>query len=149
MAAFDTAGNDQGTGLAKTIRTSAVSDTYDLAGYGEAQVRELVKDAFSLPVPASEAFRVTFVTGGGKAQNRQRYDSDLGRYLTSSLRELGFMEDRAATTLMECQGLYKSQHDTHKGIRMLQVGKDVIIWAVDVCSWVRAVRGSRLCGEVV
>lgn len=35
--------------------------------------------------------------------------------------QVGFSEDRAATALMECQGSYKSQHDTHKGIRTLQV----------------------------
>ncbi|CAN0342880.1 unnamed protein product, partial [Discosporangium mesarthrocarpum] len=84
-------------------------------------VRELIRDAFSSPVPAQEPFRVTFLTGGGKAQNRQKYDSDLGRFITSALREIGYAEDRAATALLECQGLYKSQHDTHRGVRMLQV----------------------------
>ncbi|CAM9638289.1 unnamed protein product [Ectocarpus sp. 8 AP-2014] len=70
---------------------------------------------FSLSCP------FVFKIGGGKTQNRQKYDNDLGRYLSAALREIGFREDRAATALMECQGSYKSQHDTHKGIRTVQV----------------------------
>ena len=35
--------------------------------------------------------------------------------------QVGYREDRTATALLECQGTYKSQHDTHKGIRTVQV----------------------------
>eukprot|EP00752_Nemacystus_decipiens_P002173 g2069.t1 len=121
MASFEASGEAGGTGLSKHIRALGISETYDLAGFGEAQAKDLVRDAFSQPIRATEPLRFTFLIGGGKTQNRQKYDSDLGRYLTAALREVGFSEDRAATALMECQGSYKSQHDTHKGIRTLQV----------------------------
>ncbi|CAM9366535.1 unnamed protein product [Ectocarpus sp. 12 AP-2014] len=119
MAAFDA--GEGGTGLSKHIRALGISETYDLAGFGEAQTKDLVRDAFAQPIQATEPLRFTFLIGGGKTQNRQKYDSDLGRYLSAALREIGFREDRAATALMECQGSYKSQHDTHKGIRTVQV----------------------------
>ncbi|CAM9197144.1 unnamed protein product [Scytosiphon promiscuus] len=121
MAGFDASGDAGGTGLSKHIRALGISETYDLAGFGEAQAKDLVRDAFSQPIQATEPLRFTFLIGGGKTQNRQKYDTDLGRYLTAALREVGFSEDRAATALMECQGTYKSQHDTHKGIRTIQV----------------------------
>ncbi|CAN0082087.1 unnamed protein product [Ascophyllum nodosum] len=123
MSAFEgsTTADAGRTGLSRQIRTSGTSEAYDLGGYGESQAKDLIRDAFGQPIPASEPLRFTFVIGGGKAQNRHRYDTDLGRYLTAALRELGYREDRAASTLLECQGSYKSQHDTHKGIRTLQV----------------------------
>ncbi|CAM9495913.1 unnamed protein product, partial [Hapterophycus canaliculatus] len=121
MAGFDASGDAGGTGLSKHIRALGISETYDLAGFGEAQTKDLVRDAFSQPIQATEPLRFTFLIGGGKTQNRQRYDTDLGRYLSAALREVGFSEDRTATALMECQGTYKSQHDTHKGIRTIQV----------------------------
>lgn len=39
MAAFDVSGEAGGTGLSKHIRALGISETYDLAGFGEAQVR--------------------------------------------------------------------------------------------------------------
>lgn len=121
MASFDASGEAGGTGLSKHIRSRGISETYDLAGFGEAQTKDLVRDAFGQPIPATEPLRYTFLIGGGKTQNRQKYDGDLGRYLAAALREVGYREDRTATALLECQGTYKSQHDTHKGIRTVQV----------------------------
>eukprot|EP00904_Undaria_pinnatifida_P003248 jgi/Undpi1/12924/HiC_scaffold_7.g02590.m1 len=131
MAGFDASGEAGGTGLSKHIRSRGISETYDLAGFGEGQTKDLVRDAFGQPIPATEPLRFTFLIGGGKTQNRQKYDSDLGRYLAAALREVGYREDRAATALLECQGTYKSQHDTHKGIRTVQVFPKVEIIEAD------------------
>lgn len=37
MAGFDASGEAGGTGLSKHIRALGISETYDLAGFGEAQ----------------------------------------------------------------------------------------------------------------
>ena len=39
MASFEASGEAGGTGLSKHIRALGISETYDLAGFGEAQVR--------------------------------------------------------------------------------------------------------------
>ena len=64
--------------------------------------------------------RITFITGAGKL-GRQRYDDNAARILTSTLRDLGYVEDRGASCVVECAGSYKSQHDTGKNLKTIVV----------------------------
>ena len=64
--------------------------------------------------------RITFVTGAGKL-GRQRYDENAAKILTSTLRDLGYTEDRGASCVVECAGSYKSQHDTGKNLKTIVV----------------------------
>jgi hypothetical protein len=108
-------------GLAKDIRESQDTQQWDLAGYEESQIVSLTKAAFSDPVRVSEMLRHTFVVGGGK-KVRQKYDEKLGKYFTMALRDIGFTEDQAAATAIECAGTFKQQHDTDKDLKFVHVG---------------------------
>lgn len=77
-------------------------------------------DAFTDPLPLSEMIRITFVTGAGKL-GRQRYDEGAAKAVTSTLRELGYEEDRGASCVVECGGTFKSQHDTARNIKTIVV----------------------------
>jgi hypothetical protein len=58
---------DDTHGLAGEIRASIVSDQFDLSGYTEARVKDLMATAFSTPLTApEEMIRFTFLVGGGK-----------------------------------------------------------------------------------
>ena len=111
-------------GLARDIRTCGESndlrDPFDLARYDEARCSELVRDAFSEPIPARAALRFSFLVGGGKAM-RQKYDPNCGKYMATALRALGFEEDRGASEDLSCQGKFKNQHDTDKNIMTLHI----------------------------
>lgn len=61
--------------------------------------------AFTLPLEApTEMVRFTFVVGGGKLV-RSKYDEDLPKWITASLREIGFSEDRSAALDFSSQGM--------------------------------------------
>lgn len=79
-----------------------------------------MKDAFSEPLPLGDMIRITFITGAGKL-GRQRYDDGAAKAVTSTLRELGYEEDRAASCVVECGGTFKSQHDTGKNLKTIVV----------------------------
>ena len=79
-----------------------------------------MKDAFTEPLPLSDMIRITFITGAGKL-GRQRYDEGAPKAVTSTLRELGFEEDRGASCVVECGGSFKSQHDTGKNPKTIVV----------------------------
>ena len=64
--------------------------------------------------------RITFITGAGKL-GRQKYDENAAKVLTSTLRDLGYEDDRGASCINECAGLYKSQHDTGKNLKTIVV----------------------------
>ena len=64
--------------------------------------------------------KFTFVVGGGKLV-RARYDEDLPRWLSSSLREIGFVEDKSAAETFDSQGTFKQQHDTGQNLKYLIV----------------------------
>lgn len=64
--------------------------------------------------------RLTFVTGAGKL-GRSKYDDDAAKTVTSTLRDLGYVEDRGASCVVECAGSYKSQHDTGKNLKTIVV----------------------------
>ena len=93
---------------------------YQLAGNSVDNITQTMKDAFSDPLPLSEMIRVTFITGAGKL-GRQRYDDGAPKSVTSTLRELGYEEDRGASCVVECGGTFKSQHDTGKNLKTIVV----------------------------
>lgn len=64
--------------------------------------------------------RLTFVTGAGKL-GRSKYDENAAKSVTGALRELGYVEDRGASAVMECQGSFKLQHDTGKNLKTVVV----------------------------
>ena len=59
--------------------------------------------------------RITFIVGAGKL-SRQKYDAKAMQTLTSSLRELDYVEDRGAGCSFDCAGCFKTQHDTGKNL---------------------------------
>ena len=64
--------------------------------------------------------RITFVVGAGKL-GRQKYDEGAAKAVTSTLRELGFEEDRGASAVLECAATFKQQHDTGKNLKTVVV----------------------------
>eukprot|EP00854_Cymbomonas_tetramitiformis_P005808 gene5808-7006_t len=113
--------------LAKSIRSANDSEEYDLAGYGGAQIPDLVNAAFKtpIPLPPDKMIRVTFVIGGGK-KVRQKYNPDLARELSTALAALDFTDDRGAGCVLECQGMFKLQHDTDKDLKFMHVFPRVV-----------------------
>ena len=109
MSAFD---NNNLSGLAGQLRQAVDSDQYDLAGYTEQRIKDLVTAVFSSPLTApSKMIKMTFVVGGGKAV-RSKYDEELPKWFTATLRDIGFTEDRSAAETYDSQGSFKRQHDT-------------------------------------
>lgn len=64
--------------------------------------------------------RLTFIVGAGKL-GRARYDDNAAKTVTSTLREIGFVEDRGASAVEECAGSFKLQHDTGKNLKTVVV----------------------------
>jgi len=109
------------SGLAASIRSAVESETFDLGGQNATATTAMIRSAFSEPLEmVNEMIRITFVTGAGK-QARQRYDDGAARAVTSTLRELGFEDDRGASCVMECAGSFKLQHDTGKNLKTVVV----------------------------
>ncbi|KAL3941605.1 MAG: hypothetical protein SGBAC_004053 [Bacillariaceae sp.] len=105
-------------GMASSIRSATESETFDLGGLGPDTIENTVADALSEPFSArDEMIRITLVVGGGK-QSRQKYHAQAMKVVTSTLQQkCGFVEDRGASCVMECQGMYKVQHDTGKNLK--------------------------------
>ena len=108
------------SGLAASIRAASESETFDLAGQSVSTITNTVRAAFADPLPLADMVRFTFVTGAGKL-GRQKYDEGAAKAVTSTLRELGFEEDRGASCVVECGGSFKLQHDTGKNLKTVVV----------------------------
>jgi hypothetical protein len=106
--------------MAASIRSSTESETFDLGGQSVLTITNIIHDAFSQPFPLNEMIRITFVTGAGKLE-RQKYDPDAAKAVSSTLRDLGFEEDRGASCVIECGGSFKLQHDTGKNLKTVVV----------------------------
>jgi hypothetical protein len=116
MAAFE-----QVSGLAGEIRSLSESDSLDLGGYTEQRARDLMINSFSSPLPnPTQMIRIQFIVGGGKLV-RSKYDDQLSRWCTTTLREIGFSEDRSAAETYDSQGFFKQQHDTGQNLKYLVV----------------------------
>ena len=96
------------SGLALSIRKAVESETFDLAGQNVTTITNTIRSAFSEPMPLTEMIRITFVTGAGKL-GRQKYDEGAAKAVTSTLRELGYEEDRGASAVLECAGSFKQR----------------------------------------
>lgn len=115
------------SGLAGEIRSSLNSDQFDLGGYNEQRVKDLMVSAFSKPLSnPKEMVRFSFIVGGGKLV-RSRYAEELPKWITSSLREVGFSEDRSAAETFDSQGTFKQQHDTGQNLKYIIVYPRVLI----------------------
>ena len=68
----------------------------------------------------TEMIRLTLITGAGKL-GRAKYDEHAARIVTTTLRELGYDEDRGASAVMECAGTFKLQHDTGKNLKTVVI----------------------------
>lgn len=113
------------SGLALTIRQAQESEQFDLGGQNESTITNTIRSAFADPLPLNEMIRLTFVTGAGKL-GRQKYADGAAKAVTSSLRELGYEEDRGASAVMECAGTFKMQHDTGKNLKTVVVFPRVV-----------------------
>lgn len=113
------------SGMAASIRAATESETFDLAGANVSTITNTIRSAFEEPLPLSEMIRITFVTGAGKLA-RQKYDDGAAKAVTSTLRELGFEEDRGASAVLECAGTFKQQHDTGKNLKTVVVFPNVV-----------------------
>ena len=99
---------------------SIESETFDLAGQSSPTIITNIRSAFAEPLPLDKMIRITFVTGAGKL-GRQKYDTDAAKSVTSTLRELGYNEDKGASAVLECAGSFKLQHDTGKNLKTVVV----------------------------
>ncbi len=105
-------------GLAATIRSSTESETFDLGGLSASTIESLIGDTFNQSFP--KMIRITLVVGAGK-QGRQKYDAQALKIVSTTLQSLGFIEDRGASCIPECAGLFKLQHDTGKNLKTVVV----------------------------
>jgi len=106
-------------GLAKQMREQTEKhEEYDLDNYSEEAAMELMRAAFGAPLEATEPVRCTLVCGGGKSV-RGRYDPNLMRGISQSLKALGFEEDSGAS--LGTQGAFKMQHDTGRNLKLAHV----------------------------
>lgn len=105
------------SGMAGEIRSSIESDQFDLAGYSESRVTDLISQAFGngpLEAPTSMV-RFTFVVGGGKLV-RSKYTEELPKWMNAALRDCGYEYDNSAAETLDSQGYFKQQHDTGKNL---------------------------------
>lgn len=105
-------------GMASSIRAATESEVFDLGGLGPDTIENIIVDALSQPFSSrEEMIRITLVVGAGK-QSRQKYHAQAMKVVTSTLQnKCGFVEDRGASCVMECQGMFKVQHDTGKNLK--------------------------------
>ena len=115
----------EATGVALSIRNATESETFDLAGQNVSTITNTIQSAFATPRPLKDMIRITFITGAGK-QARQKYDEGAARAVTSTLRDLGYEDDRAASCVVECAGSFKLQHDTGKNLKTVVVFPKII-----------------------
>eukprot|EP00516_Mucochytrium_quahogii_P007155 CAMPEP_0203754006 /NCGR_PEP_ID=MMETSP0098-20131031/7677_1 /ASSEMBLY_ACC=CAM_ASM_000208 /TAXON_ID=96639 /ORGANISM=" , Strain NY0313808BC1" /LENGTH=412 /DNA_ID=CAMNT_0050644847 /DNA_START=26 /DNA_END=1260 /DNA_ORIENTATION=+ len=106
--------------LAKSIRDSKDSDTYDLKNLNHEQAVSFVNAAFKEPLELDQMIKVTLAVGAGKLA-RQKYDDDLGKWVCGALKDIGYEDDRGASLSMECAGSFKFQHDTGKNMKWVHV----------------------------
>eukprot|EP00545_Synedropsis_sp_CCMP1620_P007157 CAMPEP_0119008388 /NCGR_PEP_ID=MMETSP1176-20130426/3659_1 /TAXON_ID=265551 /ORGANISM="Synedropsis recta cf, Strain CCMP1620" /LENGTH=432 /DNA_ID=CAMNT_0006960707 /DNA_START=30 /DNA_END=1325 /DNA_ORIENTATION=- len=114
------------SGMAASIRAATESETFDLAGNNIATITNTIQSAFSTPFSLQGTMiRITFITGAGKL-GRQKYDDGAAKAVTSTLRELGFEDDRGASCVVECAGSFKLQHDTGKNLKTVVVFPNIM-----------------------
>jgi hypothetical protein len=113
-------------GLASSIRAATESETFDLGGLGPDTIQNVVEHAMNEPFALSEMIRITLVVGAGK-QSRQKYNVGAMKVVITTLQNTcGFTEDRGASCVLECQGMYKVQHDTAKNLKTVVIFPKIV-----------------------
>ena len=139
-------------GLAASIRAARENEVFDLGGQTAATIESTIQAAFAEPFEGlDEMIRITLVTGAvsrnrlcrvvvcfvdfmtshlarerqGK-QARQKYDEQAHKAVMTALQQVGYTEDRTASGVMECAGMYKLQHDTGKNLKTVVVYPRVV-----------------------
>ena len=104
------------SGMAGEIRRCVDSEQFDLAGYTEQRVTDLMVSAFGTPLTApTKMVRFTFIVGGGKLV-RSKYNEDMPKWINTALRSISFVSDNSAAETFDSQGMFKQQHDTGKNL---------------------------------
>lgn len=136
--------NNNVSGQAAAIRDATESETFDLGGQNVSTIENTIKAAFEKPFPPSldKMIRITFVTGAGK-QARSKYDDGAAKAVTSTLRSLGYEDDRAAGCVIESAGSFKSQHDTGKNLKTVVVFPKLSFNAADGDQGSESVSGGK------
>lgn len=112
---------DQLSGLAGEIQRMEESEQFDLAGYTEQRCHDVLVASLSKPLEnPTEMIKITFVVGGGKLV-RSKYSDDMLKWVTSTLRGIGYTEDKSAAETYDSQGTYKYQHDTGANLKYVIV----------------------------
>lgn len=108
--------------LASKIRSCSESDQFDLANYTESRVNELVTASFTEPFKGSYPVMISFkfIVGGGKLV-RSKYDDALPKWMTQSLKNIGFTDDSSAAETFDSQAKFKFQHDTGQNLKFIIV----------------------------
>ncbi len=75
--------------LANEIRSDGSEAQFDLAGWSSVNAAKLIEEAFSTPIVAFSPFRISFIIGAGRL-GRTRYNSELGKQISASLRLVGW-----------------------------------------------------------
>lgn len=102
--------------MAGEIRSSTVSEQFDLSGYTESRATDLMIQAFGTVLDAPTSMvRFTFVVGGGKLV-RGKYNDDLPKWINAALRTCDYEYDGSAAETLDSQGSFKQQHDTGKNL---------------------------------
>ena len=108
----------------RLIRGCADDETeFDLAGYNDSKVTELMKLCFEKPIERNSTLKVTLIVGGGKLV-RQKYDDNLTKYVSAALKSIGYEDDKAADK--SSQKAFKSQHDTNKNLKFVHVFPEIV-----------------------
>lgn len=128
-------------GMAGEIRGAMDSEQFDLAGYNEQRVTDLMTSAFSSPLTApTKMIRFTFIVGGGKLV-RSKYDDTLPKWVNAALRSIKYETDNSAAETFDSQGTFKQQHDTGKNLIY------IIVFPHVTCSTVAAGPGEKEAAE--
>lgn len=136
------------SGMAASIRAATESETFDLAGQNPTTITNTVNSAFSTPLPLKDMIRITFITGAGKL-GRQKYDEGAAKAVTSTLRDLGFEDDRGASCVVECAGSFKLQHDTGKNLKTVVVFPNIVGPSNDSAGLEDGVAGMSMANETL
>ena len=115
-------------GLAASIRAAKENEVFDLGGHSAATITTVLQAAFAEPFHdlGNSMIRLTFITGAGK-QARQKYDANAHHAVVQALNDAGYAEDRTASAVVECAGLYKLQHDTAKNLKTIVVYPRIVV----------------------
>mmetsp|Transcript_52608 Transcript_52608/g.87343 ORF Transcript_52608/g.87343 Transcript_52608/m.87343 type:complete len:346 (-) Transcript_52608:400-1437(-) len=106
--------------LSADVQATKESTVFDLAAQSANTLDQMVAAALSKPLPLLQMVRLSFIVGGGK-KVRQKYDEKLPLHFADALKKIGYVEDRGASLALDCQGMFKYQHDTDKDLKFIHV----------------------------